>query len=276
SKIKKKLKEKKYDIIILNSPKYLDVSPDLCRTILVQHTTLDNWWKSKYNFGSNRNLAKLVKKVGKVVALSEMEGQVIKKFFRVEANKIRVINFSAGIPFLYGKKEPGKNLIMLARFQNEIKRIDLVIEAMDDLPDYTLNVYGDGKDRDYLIELSKHKKNVKIHSSITDKTSVLDKNNIYVLSSEYEGYPVSVIEAISRKLPVVARNTFYSASELVKDNGILLDKTWSKDEFCNAVRSCYENYEQYSNNSESYFYKYDITTIKNNWVSLVQELNYAQ
>ncbi|EHG7532641.1 glycosyltransferase family 4 protein, partial [Escherichia albertii] len=274
-KIKAKLEEKQYDIIILNSPKYLDISPDLSKTVLVQHTTLDNWWKSKYNFGCNKKLAELIRKVGKIVALSEMEGQAIKRFFCVNDSRVRVINFSSSIPFLRARKESGKKLVMLARFQNEIKRIDLVIEAMDELPDYILNVYGDGKDRDYLLALAKDRKNVKIHASITDKVSILDQHNIYILSSEFEGYPVSVIEAISRKLPVVVRNTFYSASELVEGNGVLLGRTWDKKEFCKAIRSCHENYEQYSNNSESHFYKYDPNTIKTKWVNLIQELEHA-
>lgn len=273
NKIKKILKDKKYDLIILNSPKYLDISPDLNKTILIQHTTVDNWWKSKYNFNRSNKLVDLARKVAKIVALSEMEGEVISNFFNIDHERIKIINFAAGIPFLMTEKASGKNLVMLARFQNEIKRIDLVIDAMDGLPDYTLNVYGDGKDREYLVDLARKRSNVNINSSITDKVKILDESSIYVLSSEFEGYPVSVIEAISRKLPVVARNTFYSAPDLIKDNGVLLGKTWNKKEFCDAIRYCYNNYAKCSGNAEKYFEKYDLKNVRAKWNSLIQEFN---
>lgn len=271
-RIRKILENNNYDLIILNSPRYLDITPDLNKTILVQHTTVDNWWRSKFNFNKDQKLVSLAKKVAKIVALSEMEGKAIIDFFSIDSDRVKVINFPAGIPFLEGNKKAGKNLVMLARFQNEIKRIDLVIKAMDQLPEYTLNVYGDGKDREYLINLAKNRSNVNIYASTTEKVKVLDENNIYILSSEFEGYPISVIEAISRKLPVIARNTFHSAPELINDNGILLSSKWNQDEFCEAVHYCYENYMTFSLSAEKYFPKYDLKNIKIGWDSLIQEL----
>lgn len=261
-----------YDIYMLNSPKYLEASPDLTKTILIQHTTVKNRWHSDYYFNKNQKLLKLARKVAKIIALSEKEASAISTLLDVEQQRIEVINFSAGIPFLDHEKLPGKNLVMLVRYQNEIKRIDLVINAMELLPDFTLNIYGDGKDKNYLIDLARNFQNVHIHTSTTEKAKVLDENHIYVLSSEFEGYPISVIEAISRRLPVVARNTFCSASDLVKDNGILLDREWSQIEFKNAVVECYENYSKYSNNASKYFYKYDLYCIKLQWIQLVQSV----
>lgn len=120
---------------------------------------------------------------------------------------------------------------MLTRFQNEIKRIDLVINAMKNLPDFNLNIYGSGKDEKELRLLAEKYSNVKIHNATTEKLKIFDENHIYILSSDFEGYPVSLIEAASRKLPLIIRNTFPSATEIVNHNGILLKKIGTRVNF---------------------------------------------
>ena len=44
------------------------------------------------------------------------------------------------------------------------------------------------------------------------------------MTSDYEGYPITLIEAARRGLPIILRNTFDSAQDIVIDNGILLGK----------------------------------------------------
>ncbi|WP_273802114.1 glycosyltransferase [Proteus vulgaris] len=270
NKIKSYLKSKEFDLILLNTPKYLDIIDDLSKVILIQHTTVDNWWLSEYKFNKSNKLLSLAKKVKKIVSLSEEEKKQIINKFHIDKNKIKVINLPSGLEYYNKIKEPGRNLLMLTRFQNEIKRIDLVINAMKNLPDFNLNIYGSGKDEKELRLLAEKYSNVKIYNATTEKLKILDENHIYILSSDFEGYPVSLIEAASRKLPLIIRNTFPSATEIVNHNGILLKNDWNQSEFCEAVHNIYHNYYKYSESSEEIYNKHSPLKIKQQWLLLTK------
>lgn len=270
--IKIKLKKNNYDLFILNSPKYLDLVPDLSKTILVQHTSVDNWWYSKFKFNQKEKLLSLSKKVYKIISLSEKEKKALIEKFNYSENLLLTINMINELPLLRNKKNEVKRLIMLTRFQNEIKRVDLAISAMKLLPEYKLDIYGSGKDKKYLQGLARSYSNVSINPSTNDKLSVLDHSGIYILTSDIEGYPVSVIEAMSRGLPVILRNTFLSASNIVKGNGVLLEKEWDEIEFSNAVKYCSENYESLSNQSITLSEKHNIFSVKKEWEELVNKV----
>ncbi len=272
SKIKKIISTKKFDVLILNSPKYLTIVPDLSKTILVQHTTAKNWWESKFKFNKNKKLLNLSFNVHKIISLSKFEKDELIKNFNYPSNLLKTINMVNHLPISHSNKINKKKLIMLTRFQNSIKRIDLVINSMHLIPDFELNIYGDGPDKNYLLELAKSKKNVIIHPATTEKIKVLDANGIYILSSEFEGFPVSLIEAMSRGLPLIVRNSFLSAPCFISNNGVLLPKVWSSDDFKDAVLFCFSNYNKLSNKSLELAANYDIEITKLNWQELLNEI----
>lgn len=272
NKIKKHLIKNKYDIIILNSPKYLDLVPDLGRVILVQHTTVENWWNSKFKFNRKKNLLELSKKVFKIISLSEYEKKELITRFNYPEQLIQTINMVNTLPVKNKPNPPSKKIIMLSRFQNEIKRIDLVINSMSLLPDFQLNIYGDGIDKDYLLQIAKPIPNVNVFESTNDKIKVLNENSIYVISSEFEGFPVSLIEAMSQGLTLIVRNSFLSAPCFIRNNGILLDKEWSGDAFKNAVLYCYENYQKMAEKSLDMALNYDGKKVGSSWYQLINEL----
>lgn len=88
------------------------------------------------------------------------------------------------------------------------------------------------------------------------------------MTSDYEGYPISIIEAMRRGLPIVLRNTFDSARDIVIDNGVLLEKEWNEDKFIEAVKKIYDNYEYYSENSKKLGERYSLEVIKKEWDKL--------
>ena len=92
------------------------------------------------------------------------------------------------------------------------------------------------------------------------------------MTSDNEGYPISTIEAMRRGLPIILRNTFEAAQDIVIDNGILLEKEWNEDNFIEVVRKVYNNYEFYSENSIKLGKRYDFKKIDNEWQNLVKDL----
>lgn len=89
------------------------------------------------------------------------------------------------------------------------------------------------------------------------------------MTSDYEGYPISTIEAMRRGLPIILRDTFDSAKDIVINNGILLDKNWNEDKFVEAVKKTYNNYEYYSENSKKLGERYEFEEIKREWEKVV-------
>ena len=92
------------------------------------------------------------------------------------------------------------------------------------------------------------------------------------MTSEYEGYPISTIEAMMRGLPIILRNTFESAPDIVQNNGILLDKEWDEDKFVEAVYKIYQNYDYYSKNAIEMGKRHTFETIKNKWLNFIKEV----
>lgn len=90
------------------------------------------------------------------------------------------------------------------------------------------------------------------------------------MTSDREGYGITNIEAMTRGLPIILRNTFESAPDIVQNNGILLEKEWDEDKFVEAVYKVYENYEYYSKNSIEMGKRHTFEVIKNKWLEFIR------
>lgn len=116
-------------------------------------------------------------------------------------------------------------LVMTARFSKQ-KNQETLIRAVSkiDKNKYILNLVGDGETLDYnkkLVQKLKLSTNVFFHGFANDVSQSLINNDVYILSTHYEGLPISIIEAMSYGLPIIATDVGGN-SELVKDNGILV------------------------------------------------------
>lgn len=268
----KKIKEINPDIIILRSPQNLKILKNIkSKKILVQHTRLDMYYLSKSYYNNDKNLLEKSKKeLDYFVVTSKYDKEKLIKDFNFPKEKIRVIRHSCEIELSKNKKEINKNLIMIARLDNETKRFDLAIKAMKRLKEFNLKIYGSGVDENFLKELIKKEniKNVELCGATNKVQEVLDKSGIFIMTSDYEGYPITTMEALRRGLPVILRNTFEGAKDIVIDNGVLLNKEWNEEKFIEAVRKVYNNYEYYSENSKTLGKRYDLELIKEKWENI--------
>lgn len=146
---------------------------------------------------------------------------------------------------------------------------------MKKLPDFKLYIYGDGEDKSFLQNLINSEnlsKQVFLLDKVTNIAETLDKHHIFVMTSDYEGYGIVNIEAMTRGLPIILRNTFESAEDIVQNNGILLPATWNEDDFVNGIKKIYENYDYYSANSIAMSQKYRYSIIEKKWQDLIEKL----
>jgi glycosyltransferase involved in cell wall biosynthesis len=122
--------------------------------------------------------------------------------------------------------ERKKVIVNVARFELKQKRQDVLLEAFakitDKFPEYKLVLYGDGEDKD-IIEDIIEKLNIKdrvVLAGVTNNVyEAIKKAELFVLSSDYEGIPNAVIEAMSMGVPVISTDCSPGGARLLIENG---------------------------------------------------------
>lgn len=104
-----------------------------------------------------------------------------------------------------------KKIVSVGRFDFNQKRQDLLIEAFAEVhkkfPDYKLVFYGDGADMKKAENIAKEKglsDFVSLAGSVRPVEAYIKDASLSVLSSDFEGIPNAVIEAMNMKIPVVS------------------------------------------------------------------------
>ena len=123
-------------------------------------------------------------------------------------------------------KERRKVIVTVGRLHSQ-KNQKLLIEAFsliaDQIPDYTLEIYGDGELKYELQELIDNLKleervflmgtSKKIHNLINDAS-------LFVLSSDYEGLPNTLLEAMALGIPCVSTDCSPGGAREIIEDGI--------------------------------------------------------
>ncbi len=129
-------------------------------------------------------------------------------------------------------KERKNEIVFVGRFDINQKRQDLMVEAFDivlkHFPEYKLNFYGIGSDLNIIKTLVSKKRiqdKVIFHGQTKNIQDELIKYKIFVLTSDFEGMPNSLIEAMSCGLSVVTTDfSPGTAKDLIENyvNGIIV------------------------------------------------------
>ncbi|WP_026504963.1 glycosyltransferase [Butyrivibrio sp. NC3005] len=138
----------------------------------------------------------------------------------------------------FGERQ--KSIVTVGRLdynKNQRMLIEAFSKLSDKYSDVKIHIYGDGPDRKELERLSADLK-LNISSQKADKTldrvifegqvsdvyARIQKAGIYVLTSDTEGMPNSLIEAMSLGIPCISTDCQFGPSELIEDgkNGLLV------------------------------------------------------
>lgn len=110
-------------------------------------------------------------------------------------------------------------LLMVARFSKQKDQLTL-FEAIKELP-VDLYYLGDGPTRRkveaHIAKYSDKKANIYFEGHIVDVNSYFYESDVFLLISNWEGFPISTIEAMSMSLPIVVSDVGGSA-EVFSDN----------------------------------------------------------
>ena len=110
---------------------------------------------------------------------------------------------------------------------------DLLIRAWQqiyhDLPDCSLHIYGEGREREplqALINALQLKESVTLHSATDNPAAVYRSADIVCVTSEYEGFSLVIIEAMAHGVPVVACDVPHGPRHLLAEGrgGLLVER----------------------------------------------------
>lgn len=178
-----------------------------------------------------------------IIALNNYEAGRYRKI-GVPESKIKVIPNAAerdsftsvsSIEFLSKYNLAGKNIILFVGILNSFKRPDLLIEALPgiikDVPDAHLVMVGpDGGELKKVIDTAV-KLGVEKHYSWIgplygmEKQRAYNAAKVFVLPSDWDAYPLVLLEALARKLPIVTTDT-RGPKDIVDNNvnGFIINK----------------------------------------------------
>ena len=129
--------------------------------------------------------------------------------------------------------ERKKKIVNFCRLEKQ-KNLPLLIDAFDEFyqthTDYTLEIYGDGKEHDYLkkyIEEKGLESVAKMYPSVQDIHDQIKDAMMFVSSSDYEGLSNSMIEAMAIGLPTICTDCPCGGARMVIKDGVngLLTRT---------------------------------------------------
>lgn len=116
------------------------------------------------------------------------------------------------LPFESDKKSSltDKRIIAVGRLTHQ-KGFDILIDIYEKIysqaPEWELNIFGDGEDKDVLQEKITRKgleKHIKLCGSVKNISENYQKSSIFVLSSRWESFGLVLIEAMNHGLPAVS------------------------------------------------------------------------
>ncbi len=124
-----------------------------------------------------------------------------------------------GFPLVPPPHGPAR-FLYVGRLQNHQKRVDLLLEALaiHRAQDWSLEVFGDGPDRASLeaqaerLGIARH---VRWHGWLSDPWAQVEAATALVLPSDFEGFPMALLESLVRGVPVIATDCLAGPRDIV-------------------------------------------------------------
>lgn len=157
--------------------------------------------------------------------------------------------------------------------KNQKLIIDAFCEIAGDFPEVNLILYGSGEDHDKLIDYAQktpYKNQIFLPGPIRNVKTRIEKSKIFVLSSNTEGMPNSLLEAMALGIPSISTDCPCGGPRMLmkgKENGILVP-VGEVEPMAKAMRTLLtdeELWEKYSRNAYKLSREYHPDKVNKKW-----------
>ena len=184
----------------------------------------------------------------------------------VDRNRFRFVNSKKRDNLIF------LNVGRMTKQKNQFFLVKTFIEHLKDFPGDLLYIAGDGEYRELienLIKDSSAENSIYLLGNVSNIELYMSKSDVFVLTSLFEGLPMTILEAMSCGLPIISSNVG-GVCDIDKDNGILVDNPNSIHLFLESFRliHSYALREKMSFLSNEYCDKYDLKSITKEYEKL--------
>lgn len=259
--------------------------------ILILHSNGEPFKMLLYNYPAlegtsylkeiNKRHEECLKHASFIVFVSDLSAKTFKKLYPDYSDKVRVV--PNGISKEIYSTEPvfdGKLRMItvgtVCKRKNQIVLIDSLKDIREHGIDATLKIVGGGPELDNCKQCAKDsgvEKWIEFLGPRDDIPELLAKSNLFVLPSLDEGLPISAIEAMRAKLPLILTDVG-GCRELINGNGILVNPT--KEDITNAIIEYGKNVEMQKKMSKSsyelFMKQYAVDSMVDGYATLIKKM----
>lgn len=281
--IRRYIRENKIDILI-----DVDVINDIFSipAISCTNTKLISWEHFNYHENNGTKLRSISRKLAAkysnfIVTLTEQDRKNYEKNLKV-SNKIKciynpiekVVNETCDIN--------AKQLISVGRLTYQ-KGFDMLCEVAKDVlykhREWKWVILGEGEDRRLLenkIEEYGLQERLLLKGNVSNIDEYYKNSSIFVMTSRYEGLPMTLLEAKGYSMPIVSFNCLTGPSDIITDgvNGLLIEPNNIEEMTLKIVDLIKkeDKIEALSINAKNDINKYDLDVILDIWRDLLIKL----
>lgn len=285
TELKKILKDEKPDIIVsfLPEPSYRVLFLKIFNRQLKVIVSVRNDPKVEYKSRINRLIMKLLYPLADGFVFQTKEAQ--EYFSKKIQNKSVIIPNPINEDFICepynGERE--KIIVTVGRLEEQ-KNHKMLIEAFSKLPEefkeYKLIIYGEGSLRNKLeeqINELKLKDRVLLPGQVDNVKEKIYKASLFVLSSNYEGMPNSLMEAMALGLPCISTDCHCGGSRYLINNGengilINVNDIYNLATQMRNLLNDISKIDILSKNASNISKKLNPTNINQTWSNFIEEL----
>ena len=174
-----------------------------------------------------------------------------------------------------------KRIVSVGRLEIRQKRQDLLIEAFNkfssEYPEYILEIYGSGEDEDKIRDLTAGNEKIILKGVSSDIPSAIKNAAMFVMTSDYEGIPNALAEAMSLGLPCISTDCSPGGAALLMENGKngLLVPVGDSDKLAEAMKKYLDDpefAEQMGRNAINIADTFSQEKILDQWISVIERV----
>ena len=281
-KLRNLLKENKPDLLIsfMAEPNFRSIiATRFLKTKVI--VSVRNDPKQEYPSKATRLLANYLYKMADGIVFQTDDAR---DFFNKKVrNRSTIIPNQVNSVFYSTPREEDQKDIVTAGRLTKQKNQKMLIEAFSEIKDLTdenLIIYGEGPERSELEKVVKEKdlcNRVFLPGNVSHIEKCLASAKLFVLSSDYEGMPNALLEAMAMGVPCISTDCPCGGPRMVIENGVngILVPVRDKERMKKAIISLIKNdemLENYSTLSKENARKYKPELIIHKWDNYFNEV----